>query len=202
MAKTAKVESPVSSFPTASFALINVDIANVPKTIYTPQLRSLVLQNCLLKEVPAPVLGLQKLSFLQLDRNDISSLPPSIGKLPLDTLYVSENALTTFPSVVSTIPTLKVLGLAQNQIKNISFSAPQSALEELTLDDNELTDFSAVIPSLRNLYLKNNALVSFPSSLQSLPLLSELDLAENQITTDAIRAAITNKLYHAKLQEL
>ncbi|KAJ0410915.1 hypothetical protein ATCC90586_004436 [Pythium insidiosum] len=135
-------------------ALINVDIANVPKTIYTPQLRSLVLQNCLLKEVPAPVLGLQKLSFL----------------------YVSENALTTFPSV--------------------------SALEELTLDDNELTDFSAVIPSLRNLYLKNNALVSFPSSLQSLPLLSELDLAGNQITTDAIRAAITNKLYHAKLQEL
>ncbi|GLE11092.1 hypothetical protein PINS_up023400 [Pythium insidiosum] len=100
-------------------ALVNVDIANVPKSVYTPQLRSLVLQNCLLKEVPAPVLSLHKLSFLRLDQNDISSLPSAIAKLPLDSLYLSENALTTFPSVISTIPTLKLVELAQNGITNI-----------------------------------------------------------------------------------
>jgi Leucine-rich repeat (LRR) protein len=93
----------------SSLALINLTYRKIPVEAFTPELQNLVLENCLLSEVPTPVLDLKSLTLLNLASNFISTLPLELGNLPLTSLMVDDNELIEFPSFITKMASLKIL---------------------------------------------------------------------------------------------
>ncbi|TMW61744.1 hypothetical protein Poli38472_010807 [Pythium oligandrum] len=170
--------------------LLNIDIAKIPDTVFTGQLRSLVLQNCLMQDIPKAVYDLPKLTMLIVDMNNLTSIPSEVGNLSLDQFSAIENDLTEFPAdQISNMPRLRELALSFNQITHVDLEMDNAALEYLEMDGNQLLDFQGVFPRLNTLYISRNQMSSFPTSLRQLPALVELDLSWNLITSDEVNQA-------------
>jgi len=97
--------------------------------------------------------------------------------------------MTSLPSVLLELPVLESLTLEDQGLlvdqQAMTFFGRMPTLSSLDLHGNrlgEITDVSGLAPHLRNLYLSNTGLQSWPNWLDDLLPLSFLDLDNNQLT--------------------
>jgi len=160
---------------------------NLNNALEKPKLvRRLVLINNGMTSFPVEVLGLNKLEFLDLERNFIAELPDGIEQLSaLQELYLFDNKLETLPKSFEKLKKMRALGLAFNQFK--SFPEEIFVLEKLEildLSNNQLSTIPATIGWLRNLkvlVLQNNNITNIPPALYTLKRLEKIFLQGNPI---------------------
>ncbi len=165
------------------------DLLEIPKEILQlTNLKTLLLNNNQIKEIP-PFLGaLQNLEVLDLDSNLIRSLPSEIGSLKkLKRLDISNNEIDQVPASFENLQNLETLYLQFNKFTFLPQKILQlKNLKSLDISYNRLSDLGENIGNLSNLtYLnaQNNKLSLIPESLFTLSKLSYLDLGHNNISS-------------------
>ena len=134
---------------------------------------------------------LESVRRISLAANQIKSLSLSNTMTNLSTLVLSSNRIQQFPSVecLSHLPMLRQLNLHNNMIRYISRDSlakiEDIGIVDLNLSSNRLKylpDSIDVLQSLRRLQLRDNNLISLPTSITSLALAS-LDVNGNKLTS-------------------
>ena len=116
-----------------------------------------------LKEIPQEIELLTSLKYIDIRNNQLSDLPASIGQLTqLQRFYLGQNNYSSVPKAVGHLKALDLIDFSDNQIR--------SGCEYL-LD----------APCLRNIYLNNNEITSFPFSQVKANQLEELVLIDNPL---------------------
>ncbi|XP_055619674.1 protein flightless-1 [Toxorhynchites rutilus septentrionalis] len=147
----------------------NIKSSGIPNELFDlDELTTLDLSHNKLKEVPEGLEKAKSLLVLNLSNNQIESIPPSLFINLTDLLFLdlSNNKLETLPP----------------QTRRLS------NLQTLILNDNPLELFQLrQLPSLQNLVclqMRNTqrTLTNFPTSLDSLSNLQELDLSQNALS--------------------
>ncbi|KAL9702468.1 hypothetical protein quinque_005986 [Culex quinquefasciatus] len=147
----------------------NIKSSGIPNELFDlEELTTLDLSHNKLKEVPEGLEKAKSLLVLNLSNNQIESIPPSLFINLTDLLFLdlSNNKLETLPP----------------QTRRLS------NLQTLILNDNPLELFQLrQLPSLQNLIciqMRNTqrTLANFPTSLDSLSNLQELDLSQNALS--------------------
>ncbi|XP_049993691.1 p53-induced death domain-containing protein 1 isoform X2 [Alexandromys fortis] len=150
-------------------------------------LDALLLSHNRLSELPEVLGALPALTFLSVRHNCLEKLPATLGSLSaLQRLDLSENLLDTIPSEIGNLSNLSELNLASNRLQNLPASLEPEAFSvsilsrfpEPTLNQHLPT---AGLRSLRLLVLHSNLLTSVPTGLAHLPLITRLDLRDNQL---------------------
>lgn len=157
---------------------------------------SLSMPGAKLKEIPAQVLGITKMTFLELSNNSIAAIPPSINSMArLKKLKLSRNKLTSIPDF-SGLVSLDTLFLDNNSI--MSMSSLPVKLKTLSLQQNALSAVPEGIKSLRNLeklsLSKNGLSGKLPGWLGGLSYLKSLELDDNKIQSIDPGLGSANKL--------
>lgn len=152
------------------------------------RLTGLYLESNQLSSLPAEIGQLANLTELKLYNNQLSSLPAEIGQLTnLTGLYLYNNQLTSIPEELGQLKNLRVLWLGGNQLTNIPERLCQLVkLRVLTLFGNKLSNIPKVLwrlTKLTRLSLNENQLTSIPKELGRLTNLIELWLYDNQLTS-------------------
>ncbi|KAI9226398.1 MAG: hypothetical protein DHS80DRAFT_25270 [Piptocephalis tieghemiana] len=134
------------------------------------------------------------LSHLDLSYNRLTSLPP-LAHLPnLRHLNLAHNLLSSLPSSLEALGSLEVLIASGNRLTHLSptlMTAWSGHLHTLILDANRLSHLPRSLSQCSHLRILRlgsvyggNLLSSLPDSLiSSLPLLRELDLSSNLLST-------------------
>ncbi|XP_055529280.1 protein flightless-1 [Wyeomyia smithii] len=147
----------------------NIKSSGIPNELFDlEELTTLDLSHNKLKEVPEGLDKAKSLLVLNLSNNQIESIPPSLFIKLTDLLFLdlSNNKLETLPP----------------QTRRLS------NLQTLILNDNPLELFQLrQLPSLQNLIclqMRNTqrTIANFPTSLDSLSNLQELDLSQNSLS--------------------
>jgi len=140
-------------------------LAAVPEQVFTLRctLKELELGQNILKEVPAAIGKMVKLTKLTLNNNQISALPTEMGKLVnLEELNLSHNKFADVPEPIYELLALCSLILANNQISNVEGIkfVPMKALSTLSLENNNLNKLSSelgLIPNLKTIMVGGNS---------------------------------------------
>ncbi|XP_055380330.1 protein flightless-1 [Condylostylus longicornis] len=160
----------------------NIKSSGVPPELFhLDELTSLDLSYNRLKEVPEGLEKAKSLLVLNLSNNQIETIPTSLFIHLTDLLFLdlSDNNLGTLPPQTRRLANLQTLILANNPLEHFQLRQ---------------------LPSLHNLEVLNmkntqRTLLNFPTTLDSLSNLSELDLSENSLSKvpDCIYNIITLK---------
>jgi Leucine-rich repeat (LRR) protein len=146
------------------------------------KLRMLDLGHNELKEVPAALGDLAGLSdFLYLHDNQLKALPASLVRLArLRYLNISENRFEELPECVCGMSGLAELRISDNRITRLPDSVRRlTRLRELHCRNNRLTSLpasTAELSELRHLDLRGNPLRELPEEMAAMPRLEKLDL--------------------------
>lgn len=139
-----------------------------PELFKLDELTTLDLSHNKLKEVPEGLHAAKNLLVLNLSHNQIETIPTTLFIHLTDLLFLdlSDNKLETLPPQTRRLANLQTLNLANNPLE--LFQLRQ-------------------LPSLQNLEVLNmrntqRTLQNFPTSLDSLANLTELDLSQNQLS--------------------
>lgn len=155
-------------------------------------LRSLNLRKNQIKSsgIPPELFHLDELTTLDLSHNKLKEVPEGLERAKsLLVLNLSHNQIETIPTVLFiNLTDLLFLDLSHNKLETIPPQTRRLAnLQTLILSDNPLELFQLrQLPSLQNLevlHMRNTqrTLHNFPTNLDSLSNLSELDLAQNNL---------------------
>jgi Leucine-rich repeat (LRR) protein len=139
------------------------NIQSIPPTIAEfVNLRSLIIDQNMLTELPIELAELQNLEEISISFNPIAYLPPNFHELiSLKHFRAMLTLFDEFPEELEFHPNLQSLNLSFNRISELP---PNLEL-----------------PNLEILSLKNNYIVDVPLSVQLLPSLRLLDLSSNEI---------------------
>lgn len=123
-------------------------------------------------------------TYLDLSGYDLSSLPPGIGQLTnLQTLYIGSNRLNTLPLEISKLQNLEVLSLGGNDFQSLPPVIGQlTKLRELDCHMGDISSLPPEIGKLKNLEtldLSWNNLQSLPPEIGKLSKLERLQLGDN-----------------------
>ncbi|XP_071945582.1 uncharacterized protein [Antedon mediterranea] len=172
----------------------NLGLTCVPRNILEcPNIISLQLENNNITEINVTDLMPYKvkLTSLKLSNNQISSIALGSfeGMAHLEELFLARNQLISLQDgIFSGLTSLKKLFLSSNNIKSIEDTVFNNLEELQTLDlsGNKLSTLSSNVFSelvkLRELYLSSNCLIQVPAFLDTMPILTELDLSKNMIS--------------------
>eukprot|EP00698_Gefionella_okellyi_P012240 TRINITY_DN3287_c0_g2_i2.p1 TRINITY_DN3287_c0_g2~~TRINITY_DN3287_c0_g2_i2.p1 ORF type:complete len:478 (+),score=109.36 TRINITY_DN3287_c0_g2_i2:89-1522(+) len=168
------------------------ELAVLPRGIgQLVNLTALTLGSNSLSAVPDSIGQLTALTSLHMGKNHFRALPASFGNLTaLTDLDMEYCDLQEFPVQIATLAQLKTLSLSENPIRAIpnDVFARLTALEKLYLDACDLAAVPSVMGStrLKEISLESNGLCEVPAWMGELPLLEELNLGENQISSSAL----------------
>ncbi len=155
-----------------------------------PNLEVLDLSNTGRTKLPPEVCKLNKLRWLELERNHVS-LPSDIGELTnLSFLGVGVNQLGSLPPEIGKLRNLKKLMLFHNQLTELPPEIGNlTELNYLHLRGNKLTALSPAIGNLSKLRvveLSDNQLTALPPEIGNLKNLKHLNLRGNRIHSEEI----------------
>lgn len=156
-------------------------------------LRSLNLRkNCIKSSgVPPELFHLEELTTLDLSHNKLKEVPEGLEKAKsLLVLNLSHNNIETIPTALFIhLTDLLFLDLSHNKLETLPPQTRRLAnLQTLILADNPLELFQLrQLPSLQNLEVLNmrntqRTLLNFPTTLDTLSNLAELDLSQNNLS--------------------
>ena len=175
--------------------LVHLDMSyNLINTLPTQigclsKLQVLNLENNLIKTLPEEMQSLHHLKRLTMTYNLIDNIEnfshiPSLSKLTLDHTRIKEATITNSQ--------LEYISICDSHLSKITLSSKFSNLTILLLDYCKISvlpeDFFIACPFLKYLSMKNNLLVSFPSSFETLEQIEYVDLSNNQLDSIAISA--------------
>ncbi|MGA2914459.1 MAG: COR domain-containing protein [Sedimentisphaerales bacterium] len=140
-----------------------------------------------IKELPAEIWQLTKLTELNLSNNQLSWLPAEIGQLTnLTVLYLYNNQLSSLPTEIGQLTNLTKINISGNQLSSLPAEIGQlKNLTHLDLGSNHLSEIPAEIGKLTNLtvlYLWGNRLSSLPAEIWKQTNLTTLWLGSNQFS--------------------
>lgn len=155
-------------------------------------LRSLNLRKNQIKSsgIPPELFRLDELTTLDLSHNKLKEVPEGLEKAKsLLVLNLSHNNIETIPTALFIhLTDLLFLDLSHNKLETLPPQTRRLAnLQTLILADNPLELFQLrQLPSLQNLEVLNmrntqRTLLNFPTTLDSLSNLAELDLSQNNL---------------------
>jgi Leucine-rich repeat (LRR) protein len=134
---------------------------------------------------------IKSLKDLKLADNALSGeLSPTIGGLPeLETLELQGNKLSSLPEDLGLLVNLRVLNISNNQVTALPMQEfCKLPLAHLLAAKNQLSGTlfgpgATQMPRIQQLDVSVNSLESFSSTTIELPLLKELNIAFNRIST-------------------
>ena len=151
-------------------------------------LQVLDVHNNSISDLPDGLQDLIHLRVLNVAGNQLRSIPmESLSLLPLVELDLSRNRIggTLLPAGLGTFRTLQTLDVSGNALASMSEDADliMPELRSLTVSENRLQALPNISTwtSLTNLAAANNALISFPDGMVSLPNLKNADFTGNNI---------------------
>lgn len=149
-------------------------------------IKTLVLIENQLTELPKEISLLENLTDLAVMGNHLKKLPKEIGQLKnLDYLDLRDNRLTELPKEIAKLKNLKHLMLGENRLTKLPKEITQlENLEGLDIRVNRFTKLPKEIcklKSLRGLELGNNQLTQLPKEIALLQNLHTLNLENNQL---------------------
>lgn len=155
-------------------------------------LRSLNMRHNIIKNsgIPPELFRLEELTSLDLSHNRLKEVPEGLEKAKsLLVLNLSDNQIETIPnSLFIHLTDLLFLDLSNNKLETLPPQTRRLAnLQTLNLSDNPLELFQLrQLPSLQNLECLNmrntqRTLQNFPTTLDTLSNLVELDLSQNSL---------------------
>ena len=152
-----------------------------------------------------------ELERLHIENCGVSRLTSLAGNTALTELYASNNSISDI-SVLSDCVSLSVLDVSDNQIKDVSviaslpeltyflasanqiealpaFDTQNCKLVRINVNNNQLTDLSPLkaLPSLNYIFADYNQ-ISDISGLEDCPLLTQLDLWDNPVNEEQVKA--------------
>ena len=149
-------------------------------------LKSLQLQNNLIRTLNEEYLDLRMLEFLNLDKNNLTEFNQSFQLMELKEIKISWNQLTKLPSFYYELPGLKLLHFGHNAIQdqlNCEFFQKFPNLTNLCVDGNRLIQVEICgAEELETLSLENNNLTTVPILIETLLNLKYLFIGSNPIT--------------------
>uniref|UniRef100_A0A336MYS3 CSON003193 protein n=1 Tax=Culicoides sonorensis TaxID=179676 RepID=A0A336MYS3_CULSO len=178
--------------------------SGIPKELfYLEDLTTLDLSHNKLKEVPEGLEKGKNLLVLNLSYNQIEIIPPSLFINLTDLLFLdlSHNKLETLPPQTRRLSNLQTLILNDNPLELFQLRQLPSLqnLETLQMRNTQrtLANFPTSLDTLSNLVeldLSKNQLQRVPEVLFSLSNLARLNLSENQITELSVNIELLQKL--------
>ncbi|MBF9018502.1 MULTISPECIES: leucine-rich repeat domain-containing protein [unclassified Oceanispirochaeta] len=131
-----------------------------------PSLKTLILKNLNLDEIPLEIWSMRKLRILDISGNRISSLDKGIGRLrQLVYFNAADNELEILPHQIGGLRKLQILNLSGNRLQALGFS----------LDG---------LIKLKKLNLSGNCLETLPPGLNALFQLERVQLAYNDLSAE------------------
>ena len=152
-----------------------------------PSLQNLDLSGNSLDTIPTAIQDLKYLRNLNISNNSLVEFPESMQSIQtLETFTASFCGLSKFPSFLLKLRKIKVIKLDGNGIKKIPNDWSSHMLQKLNLANNKelhlSSDTLSGIGSLEQLILSSCGLTEIPELVLHIPVLSNLDLANNPIT--------------------
>jgi len=142
-----------------------------------------------LKKVPNELKICTELKNLDLFGNSIQEIPDWFFQFKrLEHLSLKNNILKELPTIVFTLENIKYLNLAENQINEVTGHNFMNLMniERIDISYNSILSipFKRVeYPKCKNLNIKGNKLIVFPSAISNVNTLEKLDLSENRISS-------------------
>ncbi len=163
-------EKPLWFYHMESFGLSGIGLNETfrfpPALHQCPSLKTLILKDLGLTELPEILWSMRKLRILDISGNSISRIDKGIGRLKqLVYFNAADNELEQLPEQMGFLRKLQVLNLSGNRIEELGF--PLDSLVKL-----------------KKLNLSGNCLESLPSGLQSLFQLEKVQLAYNDLSAE------------------
>lgn len=161
-----------------------------PELFRLDELTTLDLSHNRLKEVPEGLERAKNLLVLNLSHNQIESIPTQLFIHLTDLLFLdlSHNKLETLPPQTRRLANLQTLILADNPLELFQLRQLPSlqSLEVLNMRNTQRTlqNFPTSLDSLSNLVeldLSQNSLPKIPDCLYNMPNLKRLNLSDNEI---------------------
>ncbi|XP_060528403.1 protein flightless-1 [Cylas formicarius] len=195
----------------------NVKTSGIPSELFhLEELSTLDLSHNNLKEVPEGLDKAKSLLVLNLSHNHIDAIPNSLFINLTDLLFLdlSNNNLETLPPQTRRLANLQTLVLNNNPLGHFQLRQLPSLINLETLHlrntHRNLSNFPTNLENLVNLCdvdLAQNALPKVPEALYSLPNLKRLNLSDNEITEISTAMEFWQKLEtlnisHNKLSSL
>lgn len=162
-----------------------------PELFHLEELTTLDLSHNKLKEVPEGLEKAKSLLVLNLSHNNIETIPTTLFIHLTDLLFLdlSHNKLETLPPQTRRLANLQTLILADNPLELFQLRQLPSLqnLEVLNMRNTQrtLSNFPTTLDTLSNLSeldLSQNSLPKIPDCVYNLPNLKRLNLSENAIT--------------------
>ncbi|XP_053966666.1 protein flightless-1 [Anastrepha obliqua] len=162
-----------------------------PELFRLEELTTLDLSHNKLKEVPEGLERAKSLLVLNLSNNQIESIPAALFIHLTDLLFVdlSNNRLETLPPQTRRLANLQSLNLADNPLELFQLRQLPSLqnLESLNMRNTQRTllNFPTSLDSLSNLAeldISKNMLPKIPDCVYNLPNLKRINLSDNAIT--------------------
>lgn len=153
-----------------------------------------ITQTCL-QEIPEEIEKLQNLTTLVLHSNQISKIPNTIEKLEkLKVLDCSRNKLTSLPDEIGKLPQLTTMNLSSNLLTLLPSQATNVKLSVLNLSNNKFENFPDVcyaeLIHLSEIYVNGNEIKEIPTTINQLPSLKILNVADNSISGNALETHV------------
>uniref|UniRef100_W8BIH1 Protein flightless-1 n=1 Tax=Ceratitis capitata TaxID=7213 RepID=W8BIH1_CERCA len=162
-----------------------------PELFRLEELTTLDLSHNKLKEVPEGLERAKSLLVLNLSHNQIESIPTALFIHLTDLLFLdlSDNRLETLPPQTRRLANLHTLNLANNPLELFQLRQLPSlqSLESLNMRNTQRTllNFPTTLDSLSNLSeldISKNMLPKIPDCVYNLPNLKRVNLSDNAIT--------------------